>query len=200
MFNRIYGTLTGRRGDSIFVLASGLEWDISVPMRATGLFGQVGSDVEVFLWLHHWDEGMKLYGFPTERERELFLDLNKVEGIGPRQAIKILSGISPAELAAALESGDLKALQRVSGVGPKLAQKMVLALKGKLVGIEEEAPSRGSASVWHDLVSSLVDMGFDRKSVETAVGAKAAEFEGRADAEKELFRAVLLELSAGGGR
>jgi Holliday junction resolvasome, DNA-binding subunit len=88
MFNRIMGKLNGRSGDSIYVLTGGLEWDISVPTRSLALFGPVDGDVEVFVWLQHWEEGMRLFGFPTETERSLFLDLTKVEGIGPKQALK----------------------------------------------------------------------------------------------------------------
>jgi Holliday junction DNA helicase RuvA len=200
MFNRIVGTLSGRSPDSIFVLTGGIEWDISVPARDLGLFGPLGGQVEAFVWLQHWEDGMKLFGFPSERERSLFLDLIKVEGIGPKQSLKILSGISPQDLTAALETGNLAALQKISGVGPKLAQKMVLALKGKLVDLDQ-ADDRGAvASPWGDLIAALVDMGFDRKSVESVVGSRAAEVGSGSDSEKDLFRLALLDLSAGVGK
>jgi len=208
MFNRILGLLSGRQADSIFVLTGGIEWDIAVPLRAAGLFGSVGEQTEVFVWLHHYEDGMKLFGFPSAHERSLFLDLMKVDGIGPKQGLKILSGISPADLTAALDAGNLAALQKISGIGPKMAQKMVLALKGRLV----EAGSRGtsassSASPWDDLVAALVDMGFDRKAAEASVRAQAGEIpsgadssaSGKLEAERELFRRALLDLSAGGG-
>lgn len=211
MINRILGLLSGRSADSIYVLTGGIEWDIAVPSRASALFGTVGEQTEVHVWLQHWDEGMKLFGFPSDRERGVFLDLMKVEGIGPRQALKILSGISPADLAIALENADLKALQRISGVGPKLAQKMVLALKGKLVEAENASGTlhTSALSPWEDVVSALVEMGFDRRVADAVVKAKAerqspADGEvlpaGRAEREKEIFRQALLELSSGGGR
>jgi Holliday junction DNA helicase RuvA len=211
MINRILGLLTGRSAESLYILTGGIEWDISVPSRASALFGTVGEQTEVFAWLHHWDEGMKLFGFPSDRERQIFLDLMKVEGIGPRQALKILSGISPADLALALENADLKALQRISGVGPKLAQKMVLALKGKLVEADRApgAGASGARSPWEDVVTALVDMGFDRRAAEAAVTTKAETLPavegegtpaGRSEREKEVFRQALLELSSGGGR
>ena len=218
MFNRILGTLSGRSADAIFVLTGGIEWDISVPLRAAGLFGPIGEQTEVYVWLHHYEDGMKLFGFPSERERKLFLDLMKVDGIGPKQALKVLSGISPADLAAALDEGNLAALQKVSGVGPKLAQKMVLALKGKLVELGSSGDSRVASSPWDDVVAALVDMGFDRKAVEASVrsqtggipsgevpssGASSSASgtpSGKAESERELFRRVLLDLSAGGSK
>jgi Holliday junction DNA helicase RuvA len=199
MFNRIQGTLTGRSIDSVYILTGGVEWDIAVPARASALFGVVGDSVEVFVWLHHYEDGMKLFGFPSAAERALFLDLIKVEGIGPKQGLRILSGISPADLAAALDAGDLAALQRISGVGPKLAQKMVLALKGKLIDTASGTDTPRTASPWNDVVSALADMGFDRKAVEAAVRSNSGSIPAGVEGERELFRTVLLELSSGGG-
>lgn len=200
MINRILGTLSGRSGDFIFILTGGIEWGIAVPARAAGLFGSPGGHTEVFTWLHHYEDGMKLFGFPSEHERSIFLDLMKVEGIGPKQALKILSGISPADLTAALEAGNLVALQKISGVGPKLAQKMVLALKGRLVELGSGGDSTTPASPWSDLVAALVDMGFDRKAAEASVRSQAGTIPSGPDGERELFRRALLDLSAGGSR
>lgn len=197
MFNRILGTLSGCTATSIFVITGGIEWDISVPTRAAGLFGPMGEQVEVFTWLHHYEDGMKLFGFPSEHERAVFLDLMKVEGIGPKQAIKILSGISPADLSVALETSNLSALQKVSGVGPKMAQKMVLALKGRLVELDAGGNSPAPSSPWIDVVAALADMGFDRKATEASVRRLAADLPAGADIERELFRRALLDLSAG---
>jgi Holliday junction DNA helicase RuvA len=202
MFNKIMGKLSGRSADSLYVLTGGVEWDISVPTRSLALFGSVGGEVEVFVWLHHWDEGMRLFGFPTEAERSLFLDLTKVEGIGPKQALKILSGISPQDLKFALDAGDLAALRQIPGVGPKLGQKMVLALKGKLVDVDASGSGGFPSSPWEDLVSALADMGFDRRAAEKAVRSRAASLapgSGK-EGEAELFRQALLELSSGGAQ
>jgi len=208
MFNRILGTLSGRSVDSLYVLTGGIEWDIAIPLRAANLFGPLGEQTEVFVWLHHYEDGMKLFGFPSEHERRLFLDLMKVEGIGPKQAIKILSGISPADLTAALEAGNLVALQKISGVGPKLAQKMVLALKGKRVELGVGGNGRAPSSPWDDVIAALADMGFDRKAAEATVRRLAGDIPsgadgagaGKPEGERELFRRALLDLSAGGSK
>lgn len=198
MFNRIIGRLTGHGTSSVYVLTGGVEWDIAVPARASGLFGSLGEETEVYVWLHHYEDGMRLYGFPSERERFIFLDLMKVEGIGPKQALKILSGISPAELAVALDTGNLAALQKVSGIGPKMAQKMVLALKGKLIEPDPAEGGKAQASPWGDVVAALADMGFDRKAAEASVRTHAEGVAVGPEGEKELFRLALLDLSAGG--
>jgi holliday junction DNA helicase RuvA len=200
MFNSISGRLSEKRADTICIETSGVEWELSVPARSVDDFGRVGDEARAYAWLHHYEDGMRLYGFPTESDRSAFKELMKVEGIGPKQALRILSGIRPEALGAALEAADLAALQAIPGVGPKLAQKMMLSLKGKLVGegaIGQRGQVRGGE--WSDVVRALSDMGFDRKAAEKAVAAAAAGAEGvqGPEREREIFRTALLDLSAG---
>ncbi|HOX48607.1 MAG TPA: Holliday junction branch migration protein RuvA [Spirochaetales bacterium] len=198
MFNSIRGRLSEKRADSICLETGGVEWELSVPARSVDDFGVLGGEVRAFAWLHHYEDGMRLYGFPTEADRAVFLELMKVEGIGPKQAMRILSGIRPEALDAALESDDLAGLQRIPGVGPKLAQKMLLALKGKLVRPEEARPGRpASGGEWADVVRALADMGYDRRAAEKSVAAKAAEVPAGPEKEREIFRRALLDLSTG---
>lgn len=199
MFNSIRGRLSEKRADSICVETSGVEWELSVPARSVDDFGALGDEVRAFTWLHHYEDGMRLFAFPSASERAVFLELMKVEGIGPRQALRVLSGIRPEALDAALEADDLAALQRIPGVGPKLAQKMLLALKGRLVR-PEDAPTSAMGKpggAWTDLVRALADMGFDRKAVERCVKTLDKDVPAGPEKERELFRRALLELSAG---
>jgi Holliday junction DNA helicase RuvA len=199
MFNSIRGILTEKRADSVCVETAGVEWEFAVPARSVDDFGVLGAEARVFAWLHHWEDGMRLYGFPDAAERTVFHELMKVEGIGPKQALRVLSGIRPEALDAALAADDLGALQRVPGVGPKLAQKMLLALKGKIVigGAAPSAAKAKGAAPWADLVRALVDMGFDRKAAERSVSDIAPEIPAGPDRERELFRRALLDLSTG---
>ena len=196
MFNSIQGRLSEKRADSICVETGGVEWELAVPARSVDDFGGLDEETKAYTWLHHYEDGMRLFGFPSREERRVFLELMKVEGIGPKQALRVLSGIRPEALDKALESDDLAALQRIPGVGPKLAQKMLLALKGKLVMREDEGPGASKrAGEWSDLVRALVDMGFDRKRVEKTVATLAPQVPAGPDRERELFRRSLLDLS-----
>ena len=200
MFNSIRGRLSEKRADSICIETGGVEWELSVPARSVDDFGIIGADVRAFTWLHHYEDGMRLFAFPSAQERAVFLELMKVEGIGPKQALRVLSGIRPEALSTALDSDDLAALQRIPGVGPKLAQKMLLALKGRLVRPAEAGTGRAaerSSSAWVDLVRALADMGFDRKAAERTVAALDKEVPAGSEKERELFRRALLELSSG---
>ncbi|MDP2791763.1 MAG: Holliday junction branch migration protein RuvA [Rectinemataceae bacterium] len=202
MFNSISGWLSEKRPDSVCVDTGGVEWEIHIPTRSLDDFGSLDSQTKVFTWLHHYEDGMRLYGFSCADDRTVFLELMKVEGIGPKQAMRIVSGIRSEALALALEDSDLTALMRIPGVGPKVAQKMMLALRGKLVRVEDSvktspAGGQGQGS-WTDVVRALVDMGFARPSVEKSVREHSGEVPEGPDREREIFRRALIELSAGG--
>lgn len=199
MFNSLSGRLSEKRLDSICLETGGIEWELAVPARALDGFGDIGDEVRVYTWLHHYEDGMRLFGFPSHEERAVFLELMKVDGIGPKQALRVLSGIRPADLDSALEADDLAALQRIPGVGPKLAQKMLLALKGRLVldSAAGQASSRRGESAWSDVIRALAEMGFDRKTVERRVAELAAGMEPGPERERELFKKALLDLSTG---
>jgi Holliday junction DNA helicase RuvA len=138
---------------------------------------------------------MKLYGFSSEKRRATFLELLKVEGIGPKGALRIMGGIGQEDLEAALEAGDLDRLERVPGLGKKTAQKMLLALKGKLARLD--ADDRGSQP-YGDLAEALANMGYDKRAAAEALNKAAAGLpEGVQGAEREtqLLKRAIVHLS-----
>jgi Holliday junction DNA helicase RuvA len=195
MFNSLRGTITGKSGDALCLATGGLEWEIAVPATDMTALSRSGEEARVFTWLYHKEDQMRLFGFADEKRRNTFLELLKVEGIGPRGALKIMGGIGQEEMERALEAGDLGRLEAVPGLGRKTAQKMLLALKGKLVGKSAGDAVQGP---YGDLVKALEEMGYDRKAAAEALSlAEAAlppELEG-ADREKELFRQAIVGLS-----
>jgi len=201
MFNRIRGILSGHADDALHIATGAIEWEIYVPVRDPAFYSRTGEEIELYTWLHHYEDGMRLYGFISAPERQLFLDLQKVEGIGPRQAFKILQGIAPRALATMLDASDLVSLQKIPGIGPKTAQKMMLALKGKLIALEGETgvPVPAVQGRFRDVIRALIEMGFDRREVERVVAQLGADVQEGPESEKELFRKALLELSTGAG-
>ena len=194
MFNSIRGKITHKFPGSVYVLSGGIEWDIAVPERDISRLPPPGEEGRVFTWLYHREDQMKLYGFAEEERRAAFLELLKVEGIGPKGAIKILSGIGQEDLERALENEDIDRLEAVPGLGKKTAQKIILALKGKFVK---------SASVretpYADLVEALAGMGYDRRAAVEALGRAEAELApgtSEADKEKLLFKQAIVYLSS----
>ncbi|MDR0313893.1 MAG: Holliday junction branch migration protein RuvA [Treponema sp.] len=193
MFNSVRGKITEKLGDSVYILCNGVEWDISVPGTDIAKLPPIGEEGRVFTWLYHRDDLMKLYGFASEERRSTFLELLKVEGIGPKGAIKILGGIDQDELEKALETEDLARLEAVPGLGKKTAQKMILALKGKLV-VAKAIPDTPYA----ELAEALAGMGYDRRAAAEALSRAEKEISPDikgAEREKLLFKEAIVYLS-----
>ena len=193
MFNSIRGKITEKHGESVCILSGGIEWDIPTPATDIAQLPPAGEEGRIFTWLYHREDQMKLYGFASAGRRDTFLELLKVEGIGPKGALKILGGIGQEELENALESEDLARLEAVPGLGRKTAQKMILTLKGKLVRAKA-APE----SPYADLVEALAGMGYDRRAASEALNrAEKALPPKLTEAEKEklLFKEAIVHLS-----
>lgn len=204
MFNSISGIITGKFPKQLFLENNGIEWDICVPDSNLDLFGVVGSQAKVYTWLQHTDVSMALYGFATVEERSLFFDLLKVDGIGAKGALKIMSSVSSSRLTEVLEKGDIEMLEKIPGVGKKTAAKMMLALKGKLTFNQSTVSVfKNVDSSYQDVINSLVEMGYDKKNVEIKVSQildslkQENGFESKSIKEKEeiIFRRVIIEMA-----
>jgi Holliday junction DNA helicase RuvA len=195
MFNSIRGIVSGKGSDSVFVLTGGLEWEVAMPSLDIETLPPVGGECRVFIWLYHREDIMRLHGFSDEARRNTFLELLKVEGIGPKGALKIMGGIGQQDLERALETEDLARLEAVPGLGKKTAQKMILALKGKLV----YAPAAASvSSPYGDLVDALAEMGYDKRAAAEAIAQAEKEMpagQALADKEKVLFKNAIVHLA-----
>jgi holliday junction DNA helicase RuvA len=196
VFNSLTGRIVEKRPGSVYLLTGGVEWDIAVPDASADNLPAVGEEARIYTYLLHRDDQMKLFGFAHPSERLLFLELMKVDGVGPRQALRVLSVTPPDVLVQLLDEGDADAIARTPGIGKKTAQKIILALRGKLRLDETSAPSG-----FDDIVAALVEMGFDRKTAEEAVTAVRQEHpsadESTPLAEDELMRRAIVRLSGG---
>lgn len=188
MFNSVTGEITFKGEERLFLQTGGVEWELVVSRRALERLPAVGEVARVYTFLLHREDSMKLYGFSEPAERALFLDLQRVEGVGPRGALKVLSGVDRAQFADALDRDDVEALSAVPGIGKKTAQKIILTLKGKLT----PASDGGARTAEDDITTALVGMGFDRKTAKTAVAAAVKVLAGRGlkgeELERELFK------------
>jgi Holliday junction DNA helicase RuvA len=197
MFNSLRGTVTEKSSDALRILTGGVEWDIAVPAIDLGRLPPPGEEGRVFTWLYHREDQMRLFGFADDTRRATFLELLKVDGVGPRGALKIMGGIAQEELERALEAEDLPRLEAVPGLGKKTAQKMILTLKGKLARSGTPSPSPQG-----ELAEALAEMGYDKRLAAEALERVAASVEaalppgaGTAEREKELFKQAIVYLS-----
>lgn len=197
MLYSVTGRLTHKGLDVAHVQVGGLELELSSSALSLEALPAPGAEVKLYTYLYHRDDQMRLYGFASQAERSLFLDLLRVGGVGPRLVIRILSGIEAAELVQALETNDLPRLVQIPGLGNKTAQKMVLALQGKLSLPPAAARTPGLEA---DITAALTGMGFGTREARGAVRAAIKELAGEAggadSSEQEILRRAVARLSS----
>ena len=163
--------------DSVLLNVRGVGYEVLVSApTAEGL--KEKNQAQLWIYTHVREDVLALFGFLTKTERELFLSLIKINGIGPKVAMKILSGATLENLIRMIDESDVTALSKLPKVGKKTAEQIVLALKGKLV-IAAEDGGRARVTVKSDIVSALVNLGFKIQDVERVVGQMepSTEFE-----------------------
>jgi Holliday junction DNA helicase RuvA len=166
----------------------GYEVTISVP-SFSGLPSQ-GAEVSLYIHTHVREDTLALYGFLRREERQLFERLISVSGIGPRLAMTVLSGIAPDTLVTALRGNDLPALTRIPGVGKKTAERMVLELRDKLDGLAAAPAAPRATRMEEDVVSALVNLGYQRTPAEHAA-KRALENAGNGASFEQVFRQTM---------
>lgn len=127
-----------------------------------------GETVSLFVHTHVREDALQLFGFKSSLEKQIFLSLIKVNGVGPKSAIQILSGARPEILYGWIEDSNAKALSQLPKIGKKTAEQIILSLKGKLVMAEENSSSR-SFTERANIISALVNLGFRLSDVEKVV-------------------------------
>jgi Holliday junction DNA helicase RuvA len=207
MFNSISGIVTAKLPQLLYLENNGIEWSITVPDFTLDELPSVGDKARVYTWLYHKEDSMRLFGFASQNDRLLFLDLMKVNGLGPKAAIKIMSSVQTDQLIAILDSEDISKLEKLPGIGKKTAQKMILALRGKLSADKNSVTNKTSSSkkegLWDDVITALVSMGYEKYLCEEVlekllVGLENDEtFSTKNSAAKEdiLFRRAIVELA-----
>ncbi|AHH12042.1 Holliday junction DNA helicase ruvA [Borrelia hermsii YBT] len=195
MINKIYGKIVEKRESSIVIVALPFEFEVLVSSFCNAEL-MLLEDVAILTYLHLREDEIKLFGFLNVSEREVFEELISVDGIGPRAALRILSGMKYDEFRDAIEREDVKRISTVKGIGNKVAGKIFLKLRGKLVKADELT---SSVFKFKDLEQSIVNMGFDRKLVVAAIKEIMLidEFLMLREVEQEqfLFRETLKRLS-----
>lgn len=185
MIAHLRGRILEKHPNRIVVDVSGVGYDVAVPLSTFYGLGEAGVEIALRIHTHVREDVLALFGFATRLEQELFERLIGVSGIGPKLALAVLSGIEPEDLVAAIHRSDLGRLTAIPGVGKKTAERLVVELKDRLPRIDHApAAERASAepsALRDDVLSALLNLGYHRplaeKAVESAIKAKAADFE-----------------------
>lgn len=165
------GYLQGRPlktdGDVLTLLVQGVGYEVHC---SAGTLNDLEGKSFVELWVHtHVREDLlQLFGFSSEIEKKIFLSLVKVNGVGPKSAIQMLSGANARQICQWIEDADVKALSSLPKVGKKTAEQIVLSLQGKLTRSGAN-PEGGSMAARTQIVSALVNLGFRLQDVEKVV-------------------------------
>ncbi len=179
MIARLRGILEEKSPDRIVLDVKGVGYDLRVPLSTYGALPDLGTEVRLLVHTHVRDDAISLFGFVSSRERFLFEKMIGVNGIGPRLAIALLSGLPPEELVEAIRSGEAACLCRIPGVGRKTAERLVVDLRDKLDSIAGTGPGSselppgegkgGEGAVLEDVLSALVNLGYPARAAEKAV-------------------------------
>ncbi len=179
MIGYLKGHVIDIASDSATIEAGGIGYEVTASLGTLGELKLHGT-TELWIHTHVREDAFSLFGFLTKTERSLFLSLLKVNGIGPKSAINILSGASFDRICAMIEAEDVKALSSLPKVGKKTAEQMILTLKGKLVHEADVTPGKikGAATPRHrEISSALINLGFRPQDVEIVVSGFEKEIE-----------------------
>jgi len=170
MYAYIDGKLAFKSPAYVVIDAGGVGYQINISLNTYSRLGDT-ERCKLFTWLHVKEDGHTLYGFFDESERRLFLHLISVSGIGPNTGRMILSSITPEEIQAAIVNGNVSVIQRIKGIGPKSAQRMILELQDKL---KKEGPDTLTQmpavnSAKDEALAALVMLGFARNAAEKVI-------------------------------
>jgi Holliday junction DNA helicase RuvA len=178
MIGFLRGIVLEKAPERILVDVQGVGYEVRVPLSTFYQVGEAGAEVALRVHTHVREEALQLFGFLTPLELTVFEHLIGISGIGPKLAIAVLSGIEPADLAGAVQRGDVTRLTRVPGVGKKTAERIVLELKDRLDRVEMPAASQPPAGapsrLRDDLLSALVNLGYHRAAADKALDAVLA--------------------------
>ena len=178
------GTLLEKHTNTAIVDVGGVGYEVSIPLSTFYELGEVGSDVQLRIYTHVREDAIQLFGFKTNRERELYLRLISVQGVGAKSGITMLSGMSADEIIMAIRTDSVARLMSIPGVGRKTAERLVIELRDKVGEMAlDRSPSLDGVpgsqlpadAVFDDALSALINLGYQRGAAEKALRTAAQE-------------------------
>ena len=195
MIAHLRGKLLAKHPNQAIVETGGVGYDVTISIPTFSDLPGVGGEVALHIHTHVREDMIALYGFLRPAEKTLFEKLITVSGIGPKLAITILSGMAADEMVNAIRGNDIARLTRIPGIGKKTAERMVLELRDKLTVEKagEIAAAPAMSPVEEDVLSALINLGYQRAAAEKALAAVSKN--GKTAPFDALFREALAVLS-----
>ena len=188
MIAHLRGRLLSKEPNRVVIEAGGVGYEATISVPTFSDLPAVGSEVALHIHTHVREDALSLFGFLRSPEKQLFEKLISVSGIGPKLAITILSGMSAELLVTSIRGNDIPMLTKTPGIGKKTAERMVVELRDKLEGFAAAPAPKPASPVEEDVLSALVNLGYQRPMAEKAVARAANGHAGSFDA---LFRESL---------
>jgi len=164
MIERVKGLIEKKDSNSIILVVNGVGLKINMSINGLELLPPIGKEAQVLTFLNVREDLLELYGFENRHERETFLLLISISGIGPKLALTILSGVSTNNLKNSIIAGDVPSLTRIPGVGTKTAKRIIIELKEKFISIDADqlgiTEERQISSLFRDVINALVALGY----------------------------------------
>lgn len=193
MIAHLSGKLKHKFVDSLILDVGGVGYEVFTPLSTFYALPDEGGDVDLLIYTHVKEDALKLFGFLAMKEKELFIKLLSVSGIGPKLALNILSGMETDTLINAIKSGDVVRMNAIPGVGKKTAQRLTLELKDKLTFASEPADNKEEfkyvkGDIFEDTLSALTNLGYKQGDAEKSIESLRS-----ADNDKEWTVELLLK-------
>jgi Holliday junction DNA helicase RuvA len=189
----VRGRILEKHPQRVVVDVNGVGYDVQVPLSTFYNLGEAGTDVSLRVHTHVREDVIALFGFATALELELFERLISINGVGPKLALAVLSGIEPAELVRAIRLQDVARLTTIPGVGRKTSERIALELKDKLPkGLQADVttPRLPQDELKDDVISALLNLGYQRAAAEKVIDKAAADGGSFQDVLKRALRTL----------
>ena len=193
MIAHLRGKVVSKHPNQVIVEAGGVGYDVNITIPTFSALPAAGSEVTLHIHTHVREDALALYGFLRAEEKRLFERLISVSGIGPKLAVTILSGMAADAMVAAIRDNDIARLTRIPGIGKKTAERMVLELRDKLEGLAAAPAAPQASPLEEDVISALVNLGYQRPAAERALERAAGN--GKGESFEKLFREALAVLA-----
>jgi holliday junction DNA helicase RuvA len=170
MIGHLKGTLLEKKPNSVLLDVNGVGYVVNIPVSSFYDLPEEGTPLQLFVYTHVREDMIALYGFRTQRDKNLFEKLISVSGVGPKMGVAFLSGMTAEELIPAIQKQDIVKLTTIPGVGRKTAERVALELREQVPALLSEiATAPEEKSMREDLISALVNLGYHRNLAERAI-------------------------------
>lgn len=172
MISRLRGILIAKHAPIAIIeaLGSGVAYEVFLPINSFYLLGEIGSEIMLQTHFIVRENEQALYGFLEEKQRALFRTLIKVNGIGPKLALTILSSVDPEVLVQSIVRGEASELTRINGIGTKTAQRIMMELRDKVEDMQSDlARDIGASTTVRDAISALIALGYKPNQAQQAI-------------------------------